>query len=127
MRRAGALVVLLLMLLAGAPSVFFAESVPAVFQANLLRPEWTVQRKAGRARLVGYIYNDNDLRMAANVRLRVEQVTSSGAVANVYQSFVMGDIYMRGRMPFEVPVADGDASATYRVSVESVDWVMECR
>jgi hypothetical protein len=31
----------------------------------------------------------------------------------------------RGRMAFDVPVAE--AAATYRVLVESVDWVAECR
>ena len=127
MRRAGAVVSLLLVLLV-ASSVLPAASLATVLFEGLLRPEWTVQRTAaGRARVVGYIYNENGLRKAANVRLRVEQLTATGTVANVYQSFIVGDVQMNGRMPFDVPVADGDASATYRVTVESVDWLMECR
>jgi len=125
MRRAGVVASLLSFLLAAA-SVLPAQSLATVLFEGLLRPEWTVKRTAaGRAQVVGYIYNDNGLRKAANVRLRVEQLTTTGTVANAYQSFVVGDVQMNGRMPFEVSVADSDA--TYRVTVESVDWLMECR
>jgi len=109
------------------PSIAQAESFATLSLAvGLLRPEWTVERKEpGRAHIVGYLYNENELRNAANVSLRVEQVTSAGAVAKVYQSRIVGDVLSRGRMSFDVPVAA--AEGTYRVIVESVDWVMECR
>ena len=110
------------------PSMAAAESLATVSPAGVLRPEWTVERtRAGRARIVGYVYNENGLRHAANVWLRVEEITAGGAVARVYQSRVLGDVLSRGQMAFDVPVARGDATATYRVSVESVDWFMECR
>ena len=110
---------LLLMITLGGPSVVHADG---------LRPEWTVDRTpAGRARVVGYLYNDNDLRNAANVRLRIEQLTAAGAVGKVYQSFIVGDVLSRNRMFFDVPVSETDGTASYRVLVESVDWVMECR
>ena len=109
-------------------SVGAAESLATSLSADLLRPEWTVERApAGRARVVGYLYNDNDVRHAANVWLRVEEVTAGGAVARVYQSRIVGDVLSRGRMAFDVPVAGADAAATYRVIVESADWFMECR
>ena len=93
-----------------------------------LRPEWTVERaRAGRAHVVGYLYNDNAERNAANVWLRVEQATATGAVGKVYRSRIVGDVLSRGRMSFDVPVAESEAGTTYRVAVESVDWVMECR
>jgi hypothetical protein len=117
----------LLLLVLAAPLMVRAESL-AVSPVSMLRPEWTVERtQAGRARVVGYLYNENDLRNAANVRLRVEQLTTGGAVAKVYQRWIVGDVLSRGRMSFAVPVAEAEGGATYRVIVESVDWVMECR
>jgi hypothetical protein len=105
-----------------------AESLATGLSAGLLRPEWTVeQTPAGRARVVGYLYNDNGVRHAANVWLRVEEVTAAGAVAKVYQSRVPGDVLSRGRTAFDVPVSGANAAVTYRVIVESVDWFMECR
>jgi hypothetical protein len=56
--------------------------------------------------------------------LRIEQLTPAGAVGTVYQSFIVGDVLSRNRMSFDVPVSETDR-ATYRVLVESVDWVME--
>ena len=53
--------------------------------------------------------------------------TQGGAVGTVYQSFIVGDVLSRNRMSFDVPVSEADGAATYRVLVESVDWVMECR
>jgi len=120
MRTAGrALSVLLLMTMLGGPLIAHADG---------LRPEFTVDRsRSGRPRVVGYLYNDNDLRNAANVRLRIEQLTPTGAVGKVYQSFIVGDVISRNRSSFDVPVSEPDGTATYRVLVESVDWVMECR
>jgi len=114
-----ALTVLLLMTTLGGPSIARADG---------LRPEFTVDRsRAGRPRVVGYLYNDNDLRNAANVRLRIEQLTPAGTVGKVYQSFIVGDVISRNRSSFDVPVSEPDGAANYRVLVESVDWVMECR
>ena len=45
----------------------------------------------------------------------------------MYQSFIVGDVISRNRSSFDVPVTEPDGPATYRVLVESVDWVMECR
>src|SRR5262249_32261651 len=101
---------------------------PAVVYADGLRPEWTVDRaRADPTRVGGYRYNDNDLRIASHVRLRVEQLTATGTVGKIYQSFVVGDVPSRNRMSFDVAVTEPDGAANYRVLVESVDWVMECR
>jgi len=119
--------VAVLLVLAGS-SVAIAENVTIVtFDASFLRPEFKVERtRMGQARLVGYLYNHNELRNAANVLLRVDQVSPAGSVVNSYQSRIVGDVLSRGRMPFTVPVADTEG-ATYRIVVETVDWVMECR
>lgn len=117
-----------LLLLAVAPPAGAAESVTPLAPVDLLRPEWTVERTpAGRTRVVGYLYNDNGLRNAANVWLRVEQVPAGGGRSAVYQSRIVGDLLAGGRMLFDVPVAESGGAVTYRVSVESVDWFMECR
>jgi hypothetical protein len=101
---------------------------PSVVRAEDLRPEWAVERtRAGRPRVVGYLYNDNGLKNAKNVRLRVEQLTAAGAVDKVYQSWIFGDVLARTRSPFDVAVTEADGASTYRVLVESADWFMECR
>jgi len=124
-RRAVAAVLLLLLLVA--PSTALAD-LATRSPADLLRPEWTVERtRAGRAHVVGYLYNDNGVRNAANVWLRVEQVTTTGTVGEVYRRRIVGDVLSRDRVSFDVPVADADPAATYRVIVESADWFMECR
>ena len=90
-----------------------------------LRSEWSVEAPAaGRAHVVGYLYNSN-IKDAANVWLRVERLGADGAVAGTYRRRVVGDVLSGGRSLFDVPV--GEAGATYQVSVETVDWVKECR
>ena len=103
-----------------------AETAWPLSPVGALRPVWSVESTAaGRARIVGYLYNENELRNASNVLLRVDQLTESGAVSQSYRGRVVGDVIARGRLAFDVPV--GAPSATYRVLVESVDWVGECR
>jgi len=119
------LVVLPLVLALASPVPALAEGSGALPFVSLLRPEWTVQRvDAGRARIVGYLYNENELRDAANVWLRVDQLTAGGEVGKSYRRRLVGDVLSRGRMAFEVSVAE---APSYRVLVESVDWVGECR
>lgn len=89
-----------------------------------LRPEWTVEpTPGGRARVVGYLYNTN-IKYGTNVLLRVDRIGADGAVAGTYRRRIVGDVLAGGRSPFDVPVAE---AGTYRVTVETVDWVMECR
>ena len=93
--------------------------------AAYLRPEWSVERAAaGRGHVVGYLYNSN-IKDAANVWVRVDRIGADGAVTSTYRRRVVGDVLSGGRSLFDVPV--GDAGATYRVAVETVDWVKECR
>ena len=93
--------------------------------AESLRPEWTVEpTRAGRAQVVGYLHNSN-IKDAANVWLRVDQLGADGAVASSYRRRVVGDVLSGGRSVFAVPVSD--AGARYRVTVETADWVKECR
>jgi hypothetical protein len=102
-----------------------AAQSPSVPYAESLRPEWTVEPgRAGRAHVVGYLYNSN-VKDAANVWLRVERVAANGSVADTYRRRMVGDVLGGGRSVFDVPV--GEAAATYRVTVETVDWVKECR
>jgi hypothetical protein len=116
-----------LLLLVVAPPVA-AESLATLAPVDLLRPEWSVERtRGGRTRVVGYLYNDNGIRNAANVWLRVEQVAAGGTAAAVYHRRIVGDVLAGGRMSFDVPVAESGGAVTYRVSVESVDWFVECR
>jgi hypothetical protein len=90
-----------------------------------LRSEWSVETPArGRAHVVGYLYNTR-IQDAANVWLRVDRVGADGAVAGTYRGRVVGDVLSGGRLFFDVPV--GEAGASYQVSVDSVEWVKECR
>ena len=102
-----------------------AAQGPGVPYADSLRPEWTVEStRAGRPQVVGYLYNSN-MKDAANVWLRVDQLGADGAVTSTYRRRVVGDVLSGGRSVFEVPVAD--ANARYRVTVVTADWVTECR
>lgn len=102
----------------GLPRAAGAQDVAA------LRPQWVVEpAPGGRARVVGYLYNDH-IKDGANVMLRVDRIGGDGAVTGTYRRRVVGDVLSGGRSLFDVPVAD---AGTYRVTVEAVDWVKECR
>ena len=121
--RAAALLILAL----AAPSAALAQDLGTTPAVAYLRPEWAVERpRAGRAHVAGYLYN-RSIRDATNVWLRVEQLTVDGAVSKAYRGRVVGDVLSRGRMAFEVPVPEAEGASAYRVIVESVDWVSECR
>lgn len=110
---------------AGALSTAAGAEDPAGSSAAALRSEWSVEPAAGsRARVVGYLYNRN-IQDAANVWLRVDRIGADGAVAGTYRRRVVGDVLSGGRSLFDVPV--DEAGPTYRVTVETVDWVKECR
>jgi hypothetical protein len=70
------------------------------------------------------IYNRN-IKDAARVLMRVDRVGADGTVTGTYRARVVGDVFSRDRGLFDVPVPE--ATAIYRVSVEAVDWVKECR
>lgn len=109
-------------LLAVSPS---ASAQGLVASSPYLRSDWSVEAPAaGRAHLVGYLYNSN-IKDAANVWLRVDRLGADGAVAGTYRRRVVGDVLSGGRSLFDVPV--GEVGAAYQVSVETVDWVKECR
>ena len=94
--------------------------------AYTLRPEWSIETaRSGRAHVVGYLYNTSATMDAANVLLRVDQLTPGGEVSQTQRSRVFGDILARGRLAFEVPIPT--TTPAVRVVVESVDWVHECR
>jgi hypothetical protein len=113
------MVVLTVAVLLGEAAIVAAQD-HGVPYADSLRAEWTVEpTRTGRAQVVGYLHNSN-IKDAANVWLRVD-----GAVASSYRRRVVGDVLSGGRSVFAVPVAD--AGARYRVTVETADWVKECR
>jgi hypothetical protein len=106
--------------------IAFAGVVPAGAQMaspaleSYVRVEWAVdQPKSGRLRVTGYAYNSRDM-AAANVKLLVEALDSSGHVVDSTLATVYGEVPSRNRSYFEVRVPPGGAS--YRVSVSSVDW-----
>ena len=107
------------------PGVAAAQALPGR-AGYVLRPEWSVDSaRSGRPRVVGYVYNDNNTRDATNVWLRVERLAADGAVQGAELARVQGDIRTGGRLVFDVPMPE--AAASYRVLVDSVDWVLECR
>ncbi len=124
MRALGRALTLTIGFLLGAAALAAAQEA-AVLHADSLRPQWTVEpTRAGRARVVGYLYNSN-INDAANVWVRVDRLGADGAVAGSFRRRVVGDVLSGGRSVFDVPVAE--AGASYRVTVETVDWVKECR
>lgn len=98
---------------------------PAISYPDSLRTDWSVEpARAGRGHVVGYLHNRN-IKDAANVQLRVDRIAADGSVAGTFRGRVVGDVLSGGRSLFDVPVAD--PAGTYRVTVEAVDWVKECR
>jgi hypothetical protein len=123
LRRAFAIMTFILML--AVPAMAPAQDLGGTPTAAYLRPEWSLERaQGGRAHVTGYLYNSH-IKDAANVWLRVEQLTADGGVAATYQRRVMGDVLARERTFFDVPVPQ--AEARYRVAIESVDWITDCR
>jgi hypothetical protein len=109
-----------------APGLTCAQDSAPRNAAYTLRPEWNIETtQRGRAHVVGYLYNTSATMDAANVLLRVDQLTPNGEVSQSQRSRVFGDVRARGRLAFEVPIPT--ATPTVRVVVESVDWVLECR
>ena len=85
------------------------------------RLEWEVAKgRQGRPALAGYIYNQHGV-AAANVRLLIEELDSSGRAAARTIGYVNSDVPVFGRAFFEIPVPA--AGATYRVTVYSFDWL----
>jgi hypothetical protein len=114
-----------LMLILAAPAAAPAQDSGSAPTAAYLQAEWSLeQAQSGRARVVGYLSNSH-IKDAANVWLRVEQIAADGAVSATYRRRVVGDVPARERMFFEVPVSQ--AAASYRVIVEAVDWITDCR
>ena len=106
------------------PGLAWGQEVPGR-AGYVLRPEWSVDKtRAARARVVGYVYNDNGTRNATNVWLRVEQLAADGAVSGVSRARVQGDVLANGRLSFDVPVPD---AASYRVLFDTADWFNVCR
>ena len=109
-----------------APGLTRAEDSVPRNAAYTLRPEWNVETaRSGRAHVVGYLYNTSATMDAANVLLRVDQLTPDGQVSQTQRTRVFGDVLARGRLAFEVAIPT--PTPTVRVVVESVDWVHECR
>jgi hypothetical protein len=102
-----------------------SAETPGVQYPDSLRTEWSVvSTRAGRAHVVGYLYNSN-IKDAARVLMRVDRVGADGTVTGTYRARVVADVLSGDRGLFDVPVPE--ATATYRVGVEAVDWVKECR
>lgn len=88
---------------------------------SYLRLEWEVEQANGDGpRITGYVHNDRGL-WALNVRLLVEAVDPAGRTVSMTRGYVSGDIPPRGRAYFQVPAPA--ASGSYRVRVESFDWL----
>ena len=118
-RTAAAILVLSL----AVPCAGSAQERPALVSADSLRLEWTVESAPPGRRVAGYLYNDNIVN-GAHMWLRVDELGSDGQVSAFQRRRLFGEVPARGRMAFDVSVS---AAASYRVIVESVEWVMECR
>ena len=111
-------------LAAAMAAILLLVSAPAWAQGlsadRYFRVEHEVERlKSGRSRLTGYVYNDYVL-TAANVRLLVEGLESSGRVVSETLGYVDAELSPGGRAYFHVPLPM--EAATYRVRVHSFTW-----
>ena len=76
--------------------------------------------RSGRPVLQGHLYNRHG-QWAYRVRLLVEGLDASGAVASTSIGYVTGDIPAGGRAYFEITAPR--PAATWRVSVFAYEWL----
>jgi hypothetical protein len=84
-----------------------------------LRLDWQIGTRFERPVIQGYVVNDA-LRAAAEVRLLVEMLDSSGTVIARSVGFVRGVVASNDRSYFAVPLKV--PGAAYRVSITAFDW-----
>ncbi|MEX2223137.1 MAG: hypothetical protein WEG40_15200 [Candidatus Rokuibacteriota bacterium] len=102
-----------------APVPAAAAIVPSGIDARI-RLDWEAgTTRRGKPVIQGYVLNDHG-RPAADVRLLVETLDTSGAVVARTIGFVHGVVNFNDRAYFEVPLKAPGAS--YRVTVTSLDW-----
>lgn len=103
----------------GVPAPALAVTAPSGFDSRI-RLDWEPGTgRGGRPVIQGYVLNDYG-RSAANVRLLVETLDSSGAVVARSPGFVHGLVQFNDRAYFEVPLKATGAS--YRVTVTAAEW-----
>jgi hypothetical protein len=87
---------------------------------SYLRLDWEAEpAKGGRQRISGYAYNDRDY-WATKVQIRADALDASGQVVGTATTAIYGAVPPRNRSYFSVDVSP--AGASYRVTVQSVDW-----
>ena len=114
---AGAVIVMMAASGAGAPAT--AVTAPSGYDSRI-RLEWEAgTTREGKPVIQGHVLNDHSW-AAANVRLLVETLDSSGAVVARTQGFVHGLVQFSDRAYFEVPLKARGAS--YRVTVTAAEF-----
>lgn len=82
--------------------------------------EWQAENgRGGRPVITGYLYNSYD-RSAINVRLLAETLDGTGQVIGRAIGFIPGQVPLKNRSFFSVPLQQSGAS--YRVSVTNFEW-----
>jgi hypothetical protein len=102
-----------------------AAAAPAQVQTRSvdgdLRVEWTgSEDRRGRPVVSGYVYNQRAGSYAVSLRLRVEALDGSGAVAGSTIGYVLGEVPPSNRSYFEIKAPA--KAASYRVTIESFAW-----
>ena len=80
--------------------------------------EWAGGERRGRPNVNGYVVNNYRVR-AANMRLVIEALDSSGKIVDTTSGFV-ADVPPGARVYFEIPVKE--KAPRYRVSITGWDW-----
>lgn len=84
--------------------------------------EWaTAETRSGRPVVTGSLTNRYGY-SAANIQLLVEQLDAAGQPIAKTLGYINGDVPAGARAYFQVSVPA--AGATYRVTVQSYDWIM---
>jgi hypothetical protein len=98
-----------------------AQDVGGSSSESQFRFEWSVdQARSGHGRLSGYVQNGS-LMDARRILLRVEQLAPDARPVASQLVYVAGEVQRGGRSYFEVGVPD--ATARYRISIASLDWL----
>ena len=83
--------------------------------------EWQAATSRRGPVVEGYVYNKAALQ-ADRMRIRVEQLDASGNVTGTTDAWVLGGVPPNNRTWFTTP-APAHGAASYRIEIQSFDWV----
>jgi len=110
-----------LLLAVGLIAVGYGAAGCASASESPFQLEWQVSPESRSPSVKGHVFNRGSL-PARNLRLVIEGLDASGRVVTTTLGVLSQTVESGGSTPFDVPVPG--TAASYRVSVQSFEWVL---